>query len=286
MGLAIVISIFTSVICLIVGFQLGRRSLHNAESAGTSVQKESSVSNGLVNETPADSLSLLRLDAPLGTGPAQTATNGVLQNEHAQSGRLWNDTTGEFSVLADYVEATQKEVTLRTIDGETLVVALSKLSEKDKKYALDQLKLEIGDELIAAEDLENFASAEFEWNSDGRIISIIIGDYQKSRGQDSVFEGLKKMPFLKYLESQASDTRSLLYYLEELNQLDEIVFYAKLTAVQRQRLVSKLPTVTIIDAANPTDLNSIIDAANPTDLNSIIDAANPTDLNSILDAAN
>jgi hypothetical protein len=48
--------------------------------------------------------------------------------------RTWHDTTGSFSVQAEFVSATAGVAKLRKLDGSTINVPMEKLSEEDQKY--------------------------------------------------------------------------------------------------------------------------------------------------------
>lgn len=69
-----------------------------------------------------------------------TAQTGARKDPSGMDRRLWTDDTGRYTVEAEFIQASQRAVTLRLVDGKLVRVRVERLSVGDRKYVAQRLK--------------------------------------------------------------------------------------------------------------------------------------------------
>ena len=74
-------------------------------------------------------------ERPAGRSTAPATGNPFALPSDPQGLRTWTDSTGEFTIEAEFVALTDGQVKLRRKDGKVLTLPLSRLSEQDQRAA-------------------------------------------------------------------------------------------------------------------------------------------------------
>ncbi len=72
--------------------------------------------------------------------PTSAAGDGEVL-EFQDQARCWKDATGKFEVVAALAKYQQRELTLHTNDGKSIVVPIDRISKRDQAYAINKIRL-------------------------------------------------------------------------------------------------------------------------------------------------